>query len=195
MRSTNALTMQYSATPSIPFQTCETLYQMHTMRKQLSLYVPKDAAKDLEAVRNLVDPMQSSLIPAHITLCREDELEDLSTLKHRLRHIPLKPLTLNFGKPEVFFGHGLLLNCLDGEDEFRALREYVLASKNIRNQQPHITLAHPRNPKALGNSLSNLSRLPEIIQITFPTIYLIEQEGNHPWQILERYELASCNYL
>ena len=163
---------------------------MHEIRKQLSMYVPNDAAKEIENVRKVVDPIQRNLIPAHITLCREEELHELSTIKARLAHIPLKPITLRFGKPEIFSGRGLLLNCIGGEDEFRLLREYLLASKNIRNQRPHITLAHPRNPKSDGNLLGNTSRLPEMIEITFPTICLIEQQGNEPWRVLERYELA-----
>jgi hypothetical protein len=96
---------------------------------------------------------------------------------------------LSFGKLEAFAGHGLLLNCIEGEHEFHLLREYLLDSKNIRIQKPHITLAHPRNPKAVGNSLSSTSQLPEIIEIIFPTIYLIEQEMGKPWKVLERYEL------
>jgi 2'-5' RNA ligase len=162
---------------------------MHEIRKQLSLYVPANAAKEIEDVRKIVDPIQSNLIPAHITLCRDDELNDLAAIKARLTHIPLKPITLRFGRPEVFSGHGLLLNCVDGEDEFRLLREYLLASKNIKNLRPHITLAHPRNPKSDGDLLGNTSRLPEMIEITFPSIYLIEQTRNEPWRVLEKYEL------
>lgn len=162
---------------------------MHEILKQLSLYVPAHAAKEIEAVRKIVDPIQSNLIPAHITLCREEELYELSTIRARLARIPLKPITLRFSKPEIFSGHGLLLNCIDGEDEFRLLREYLLASKNIKNLRPHITLAHPRNPKLNGNLLGNTSRLPEMIEITFPTIYLIEQAGNEPWRVLEKYSL------
>lgn len=106
---------------------------MREIRKQLSMYVPSGAAKVLEDVRKVVDPIQRSLIPAHITLCREDELGDLLKLKDRLGNIPFKPLTLSFSRLEVFSGHGLLLNCVDGEDEFRLLREYLLDSKDIRN--------------------------------------------------------------
>jgi 2'-5' RNA ligase len=158
-------------------------------RKQLSMYLPQDAVRGIEAVRKVVDPIQSSLIPAHITLCREDELGDLAAVRARLRSAPFKPLTLRFGKPAAFFGHGLLLECIEGEDQFQALREYLLASSQIRNQKPHITLAHPRNPRSSGNSLSNTATLPEVIEVTFPSIYLIEQAGNEPWQLLEEYEL------
>lgn len=163
--------------------------RMPDHRKQLSMYVPPDAAREIEAVRKVVDPIQSSLIPAHMTLCREDELGDLASVRARLRSVPFKPLTLRFGKAAVFLGHGLLLECIEGEGQFRALREYLLASSQIRNQKPHITLAHPRNPRSSENSLSNAAMLPEVIEVTFPSIYLIEQAGNEPWQLLEEYGL------
>jgi 2'-5' RNA ligase len=162
---------------------------MRAMRKQLSMYVPADVAKDIEDVRRVLDPVQHSLIPAHITLCREDELGDFSTIQHRLNNIALPPLTLRFGTPQIFSGHGVLLRCVEGENEFRALREFLLRSKDIREQLPHMTLAHPRNSKASGNTPQNASRLPANITITFATISVIEQEGNAPWQILSRHRL------
>ena len=73
-----------------------------TIRRQLSLYVPPDAARQLEAVRRVLDPVQSRLIPAHVTLCREDELARVSgpELESRLGDARLKPVTLHFGGPE-----------------------------------------------------------------------------------------------
>ena len=163
--------------------------RMGASRKQLSMYVPPDAATELEAVRRAVDPVQSRLIPAHVTLCREDELGRLESVRAGLRRPPFKPLTLRFGRPVAFSGHGLLLECVGGGDQFRALREYLLAPGRIRDQKPHITLAHPRNPKAGGNSSGNTSALPEVIEVTFPSVCLIEQEGDEPWRLLETYEL------
>lgn len=162
---------------------------MPKARKQLSMYVPPDAATEIEAVRRAVDPIQSSLIPAHVTLCREDELGDLASVRARLLRAPFGPLTLRFGRPVSFSGHGLQLECVGGGDGFRALREYLLAPGPVRGQRPHITLAHPRNPKSDGNSLDNTTALPAVIEVTFPSVYLIEQEGDGPWRLLEEYEL------
>lgn len=158
-------------------------------RRQLSMYVPRDAAGGIEAVRRVVDPVQSRLIPAHVTLCREDELEDLAPVRDRLRGAPFGPLTLRFGGPVAFAGHGLLLECVEGEGRFRALREYLLGPGRVREQKPHITLAHPRNPRSGGNSPGGTAALPEVIEVTFPSVYLIEQEGGRPWRLLEKYEL------
>jgi len=155
------------------------------------MYVPSSSAAELEAIRRIVDPVQSSLIPAHVTLCREDKISQISRtdLRGRLSNAKLKPITLQFGRPEVFSSHGILLNCIGGEDEFQALREHILGRIDIRTPKPHITLAHPRNPKAPGNSLAVASRLPASTSITFDTICLIEQEGTEPWQVLESFHL------
>jgi 2'-5' RNA ligase len=165
---------------------------MPESRRQLSMYVPRDAAREIEAVRRVVDPAQSRLIPAHVTLCREDELGDLASVRARLRSAPFGPLTLRFGRPVAFAGHGLLLECVEGEGRFRALREYLLAPGRVREQRPHITLAHPRNPRSEGNSPGNTSALPEVVEVTFPSVYLIEQDGAEPWRLLEEYELRGA---
>ena len=165
---------------------------MSDTRQQLSMYASADTAKNIEAVRAIVDPVQYSLIPAHMTLCREDELADDVEIKSRLHKLLWPALDLRFGRPEVFSGHGILLHCIDGEDGFRHLREHLLGTRHIRNQRPHITLAHPRNPRASGNTLTQVLTLPEVITIRFPAIYLIEQTGREPWRVLESYELTAA---
>lgn len=156
------------------------------VRRQLSLYVSGEFAPAIEAVRKVVDPVQISLIPAHVTLCREDEILDLSfpELQHRLSDERCKPITLSFGPVQAFAGHGLLLPCTTGTEEFKRLREHILGSREIREQPPHITLAHPRNPKAPGNSRESVSGLPANLTITFDSVSLIEQTERQPWRLL-----------
>jgi hypothetical protein len=164
-------------------------WRLPEARRQLSMFAAGEFVAAIEAVRMRVDPIQAALIPAHITLCREDELADLSIVKSRLADMPFKPLVLSFGKAEVFADHGLLLNCLAGADAFRSLRKYLLNSNDIKNQLPHISLAHPRNPKSPENVIGAVSHLPRIMQITFTAVFLIEQTGNEPWRVLESYTL------
>ncbi len=161
---------------------------MPEIRRQLSLYVPGTSATELEAVRRIVDPVQSGLIPAHVTLCREDEIDALSSAELSRRLAGAERITLRFGEPEVFSSHGILLPCIGGTAEFQALRECILGSPAIRRQEAHITLAHPRNPKAPGNSLSAASRVAGL-SIPFDTVRLIEQEGRDAWRVLEAFEL------
>lgn len=161
------------------------------IRTQLSLFVPRAISAELEAARALLDPIQASLIPAHVTLCREDELEGLalSLLRSRLA-APETAITLRFGHPQPFQEHGVLLPCVAGEPDFAALRQRVLGTKNIRRQAPHITLAHPRNPKSPHNHPANLAGLPGNLVITFSIVSRIQQEGAAPWQLLEEFPLA-----
>jgi len=155
-------------------------------RIQLTLYVPPSSAVSIEECRRLLDPIQANLIPAHVTLCREDEVQDvdLSALGSILRASRTQPITLKFGSPEVFQGHGLLLPCVEGEDQFQDLRRCVLGSRNVRHHTPHITVAHPRNPRSPQNVPANLSAIPKGLIITFATVRHIRQEAMAPWQVI-----------
>jgi len=75
-------------------------------RRQLTLYIPGDDAREIEKARSVVDPVQHRLIAAHVTLCRENELGDLAALRTRRFHIPFGPLHLGFGTLEAFSGKG-----------------------------------------------------------------------------------------
>lgn len=161
-------------------------------RLQLSLFVPEPVATILESVRRVLDPVQASLIPAHVTLCREDELVgvDEDALRSRIAAAPLRQLVLDFGAPEPFSGHGILLPCVAGEPEFQQVRRWILASASVRRLAPHITLAHPRNPKAVGNDLQNAAALAGGTSATFEIVHRIEQVGSAPWRITGTYRLG-----
>ena len=160
------------------------------VRQQLSLYVPTDTAGPIEQVRQRVDPVQHGLIPAHITLCREDELLAAAAgLGARLQNLQAAPLVLKFGRARRFATHGILLECTAGEAQFRALREQLLGSCDIRHQAPHLTLAHPRNPRVAGNRLQTALTLPASLSVVLPSFHLIEQIGAAPWRIIQSWDL------
>jgi hypothetical protein len=163
----------------------------HGSRRQLTMFVPAALGADLEPLRQLLDPIQRRLIAAHVTLCREDELARVPAAELRARRggQALTPITLQFGPPEVFSGHGVMLNCIAGERAFHALRGCLLGSSDIRHQQPHITLAHPRNPRSPDNCASNYTRLPQVLTITFASLCLIEQHAGQSWSVLQTFEL------
>lgn len=160
-------------------------------RVQLSLYVPPPAAGELERVRAVVDPVQHRLIPAHVTLCREDELAAVPTadLVSRLSDARVRPVTLRFGRACSFLGHGILLPCTGGEEDFHELRAFILGSAAVRRHPPHVTLAHPRNPRSAANSLANAEVLPDTLAVTFTTVNWIEQAGDQPWRVLRTFAL------
>ena len=165
---------------------------MNRTRQQLSVYVPNESAAAIESVRRVADPVQYHLIPAHVTLCREDEIDGaglMASIAKRLATIHIPPLALGFGAPEIFDGHGLMLNCLAGEAAFHELRKTVRGLNNIRLQKAHITLAHPRNSKVNGNVAGVAAMLPAIMSITFHTIFYIEQEADQPWRVLQQFTL------
>jgi hypothetical protein len=157
-------------------------------RRQLTLFVPEPERTGLDSLRQRIDPIQAELIPAHVTLCREDEIEQLpfAHLAERIRSWSGGAIRLGFGPPERFAGHGALLPCTRGHSAFRSLRAWLLAPAAPRAHAAHITLAHPRNPRSIGNTDEALEWRMGDIALSFSSVALIEQSGTAPWRILEQ---------
>lgn len=162
---------------------------MSTQRDQLSLFVGGPAGIQLDALRAWLDPVQAALIPAHVTVCREDELTALDPASLTPRLGGTSPLTLQFGRPERFSGHGVLLPCVAGQAGLDALRRCLLDRADVREQTAHITLAHPRNPRAPGNRDPLLLDLAPLA-LTLADLRWIRQIDGGPWQTLARFSLG-----
>ncbi len=165
---------------------------MH-IRLQFSLYVPPPLGVVLDGLRQKLDPIQHALIPAHATLLRDEEavLIDSDALDERLARQPLAPLTLTFGTAVRFDDHGLMLPCTTGEHAYHQLRTELLGAAPTRRLQPHLTLAHPRNPKAAGNNLAATAILPAELTVRFDGFQLISQSPGQPWQVLRSFPLRN----
>ncbi len=158
-------------------------------RTQLSLFVAPPHAEPLNALRRVLDPLQAALIPAHVTLCREDELAGISRAELRLRlgSSGVRAIGLSFGPPQSFHGHGVLLPAVGDQSGFEGLRRIALGQELVRSYAPHITLAHPRNPKDSGNTDANIRLAPAGLHVTFAEAVVIEQIDGGEWQVLERF--------
>ena len=162
-------------------------------RRQLTLFVPAPWRVPLDALRQRLDPIQASLIAAHVTLCREDEIRDveLSSLFRRVDTWAHGPLRLAFGSPRRFSGHGVLLPCEQGAGQFHALRRWLLQDDSVRVHEAHLTMAHPRNERAANNTDDVLAECPQELQLEFATVSLIEQQGTAAWRILHQFMLRA----
>ncbi|HRG25628.1 MAG TPA: 2'-5' RNA ligase family protein [Chitinophagaceae bacterium] len=169
---------------------------MFSKRSQLTLFVPEASA--IEAIRRQYNPVQHSLIAAHVTLCREDELLDIEKVLQNLEQLDFPAITIRFGKPERFDdGKGLLLPAPEENTSFQELRKAVLKGviEQPRNHHPHITLMHPRNSICTDEFFLDISKreLPDSIQ--FNKISLIEQVDGGIWKLLQTFDLSkrACN--
>lgn len=164
----------------------------HNSRRQLTLFVQEPARSRLDALRSTLDPIQASLVAAHVTLCREDEIEQLdpAAVFSRVQSWTEGPLRLVFGGPRLFNGHGVLLPCDQGSSGFHRLRQWLLQSRGVRQHAAHLTLAHPRNLKAVGNTPAALAGCPHVLDLLFPVVALIEQHGSAPWRVLQEAALG-----
>ena len=159
-------------------------------RIQLSLYITGAIREAIERVRRRVDPVQSSLIPAHVTLCRDDELSGVSLDALTTRLAGRAPLRLAFGDVVAFGGHGMMARCSEGVELYSQLRRSVLGI-GAREAKPHITLAHPRNPRAPGNVLDAID-LEFPLHVVFDLATLIEEEAaGLAWRVIREFPIGS----
>ncbi len=162
---------------------------LHT-RLQLTLFADENDSATIEHIRRTFNPEQHALIRAHVTLCREDELEPLEKVMANLESLALAPITLHFGKPVRFSdGKGVLLPAIGNNTPFHGLRNRILNGvvETPRKHEPHLTLMHPRNATCTDAVFEKIQQadLPE--QLLFSKISLIEQETGKKWRVLKEY--------
>jgi 2'-5' RNA ligase len=161
-------------------------------RRQLTLFINQKDSVAIEQIRQKFNPIQFELIKSHVTLCREDELQDIERVKYNLSRLKRTSIAIEFVKPERFDnGKGLFLPARSGNKEFQELRAEILAGfvKNPRHQEPHITLMHPRNSTCTDNIFKEVARIKLPTSLEFSTISLIEQENGGRWKVLQEFEL------
>ncbi len=165
---------------------------MNEIRKQLTLFIEK-SNENIEKIRAEFNPEQFDLIKAHVTLCREDEIEPIDKIIERIRSINLKkPIRIEFNGAERFAGgNGVLIPAKNENIEFRELRETILGqNKYLKEHFPHITLMHPRNSKCDDEKFEQIlnRELPTVLE--FEKISLIEQKNGGKWKILSEFKIV-----
>ncbi len=148
-----------------------------TTRRQASLFLSD--VPDIESIRQRYNPAQAKLIPAHVTLCREDEIADWDQFQQHLQSLCSWGLTLEFGTP-IRDGDFVYLPVLKGLEDFHQLRRKLLGHQ-ARCHNPHLTLIHPRNGVCTDNIFSDIQRQVPPFQYHFQDVRLIEQRDGGAW--------------
>jgi 2'-5' RNA ligase len=165
---------------------------MHQSRKQLTLFIAGQN-EAIEKIRAEFNPEQYRLISAHVTLCREDEIEQIEKVIENIKSISRgKPVTMAFNPPERFEnGKGVYIPAKGENPEFYELRKTVLNGVNEfpRKPLPHITLMHPRNSTCTDVIFDQIKKYELPTELIFDTISLIEQNNGGPWIIIEQFAI------
>jgi hypothetical protein len=159
------------------FQLFKDTFAMVT-RRQASLFLAGVPA--VESMRNRWNPEQARLIPAHLTLCREDEISDWDGLQVKMKSLCPFEIHFAFGAP-VRDGNFVYLPILDGLDSFRKLRRQLL-SENARNLEPHVTIIHPRNGICTDCIFSEIQQSIQPFGTSIRDVRLIEQVDGGVWR-------------
>lgn len=161
-------------------------------RRQLTLFLPEAYSTVIEKIRQRYNPVQYALIKAHLTLCREDEIENLSQVLHALSQLKEPSFSMQFEGPARFEqGKGVWMRAKDAS-AFNGLRKKVLQSiiAEPREQIPHITLLHPRNASFTEELFNQICKETFPTAIQFNQISLIEQVGGGKWETIQNFPLV-----
>ena len=152
-------------------------------RRQATLYLPPPHAAAIDRLRLAFNPVQHVLIRAHVTLCREDEVQDWDEVAHRLRTSAPIAVTLAFGAP-VRDGNLVYLPGVDSTASFDQLRATLLSRPGavVRKHEPHITLIHPRNGVCSEEVFAAILKGCAPFTATFREVTLITQVNGGVWQ-------------
>jgi len=164
------------------------------IRRQLTLFVEPTDAEIIEQVRHTFNPAQFELIKAHVTLCREDEIQLLDQVIANILLLAQPEIIIEFKKVERFdHGKGLFLPAKTGNSAFDELRRQVLAGLTDKPivQIPHITLMHPRNSTCTDDIFRQVEKMILPAKLKFKTISLIEQQDGRQWKIVSSFDLAN----
>jgi hypothetical protein len=159
------------------------------MRRQLSLFLSPDQRAVVEPIRQRLDPRQHAIIPAHVTLCRDDELAHWPLVRERLASLKSFSITMRFGDPQVLPDGCVLLRPTHGIEEYQHLRQLVLGPR-ATDHGAHLTLLHPRNSAGVTYDLAEISHALTGLTTTFRTIALIEQCETGMWVVQREYGAA-----
>lgn len=165
-------------------------------RKQLTLFLDEEASESIEFIRKKYNPEQYKLIKSHITLCREDEIENLEAIQKKLENIEFEKFELHTNGLKRFSkGKGLFIDIKDEKQQFKKLRAIILQNGEVkpREHQAHITLMHPRNSTCDDIKHKEILKIDIPKKFSFSKISLIEQKIGKVWKTLKEYKLNSKN--
>ena len=167
---------------------------MYQKRIQLTLFIPESDSEAIEKIRSTYNPEQYALIRSHVTLCREDELEQIDQVLLNLENLYSGCITIAFGDVIRFSdGKGILIPAQKDNETFQQLRAKVLDGimEQPRIHNPHITLMHPRNATCTDEIFDLIQKKTFPKAISFRKISLIEQKIGMKWNILKEFELKN----
>ncbi|ULQ57121.1 2'-5' RNA ligase family protein [Flavihumibacter rivuli] len=160
----------------------------------MTLFVAPEDATPIEQIRQQYNPLQFEIIKAHVTLCREDEIENIEPVIANLLSLTKtkQPILIGFGKVTRFDnGKGLYLPAANDNEEFDELRSKILNGiiENPRKHEAHITLMHPRNSTCTDEIHKQVQTIDLPTQLYFNTISLIEQKDGGQWKIVHEFNM------
>ena len=167
-------------------------HEIPDKRTQLTIFIAPTTAANIEVIRQRFNPAQYDLIRAHITLCRDEELNQITEIIANLQQLNGRSFEMELGKPIRFDqDRGILIPVYDINGAFHNLRKQILAGivETPKIMHPHITLIHPRNGYCNDDIAAQITKMALPKRVQCQNISLIEQLSGGKWCIIQQFDL------
>lgn len=145
-------------------------------------------------MRKRFNPAQFSLIKAHVTLCRDEDVRDWSETLSRAEMIRAVDVQLRFGQP-IREQDLVYLPVVGSTEAFDQLRRDLLGEEHRRKQEPHITLVHPRNGSCTAEQFKEIcSEFADELPLRFREFTFIEQTDGGPWRNIRSFPIDAPSF-
>lgn len=137
-------------------------------------------------MRRKYDRNQFDIIPAHVTLCDDDEVEPWDLVADALRSLKRIDIALSLGAVTRLTDGCVLIPVVGSTSSYDQARQQILGER-YKPRAPHITLLHPRHSAGKEHLFAAIKKevLPAFVRLN--EISLIEQIDSRAWNVVERY--------
>jgi len=164
---------------------------MQSFRRQLTLFLPEHEKHQVDAIRQWLDPRQHQIIAAHVTLCRETEIENWAKVHAALKTASID-VSLTFGKPIRLEDGCIMLPVSGATESYDALRRTLLGN-SCKSHAPHITLLHPRHAQDRNDDLEMIARAITLSTMRFTEACVIEQVNGGVWKTVDVFGVSNVD--
>lgn len=157
-------------------------------RTQVTLFLDQHEVSVIERVRAKWNPEQYELINAHITLVRDERVEDFASIVERVKKLKFPCFQVKLGAIERFCeGKGVFIPVLDPEMHLLEIRKRLKLDGT--DFDPHITIMHPRNATCTDEIFKSLLEVTFPSQLSVNNVSVIKQTNGSKWEITHQFPL------
>src|SRR4051812_17093371 len=157
-----------------------------------TLFLPGDAAVEIEAMRRTWDPLHAASIAAHVTLAYPWEIANLDAMARAAAAAADAGLIrLGLDGPRLVTPAGpLVVEAIDVDGTFARARLAGMGARAASRVEPHVTLVHPGTSDRAAEAWDALRDWRVGMTVALDTVSVTAFDGER-WRTVREYRTAA----